>query len=600
MAIVGGRLTAAMAFAMMLGCATAPAYAHVPTERAPWHPRAATYGVGQPVGSYVAMPDGTKLWTEVQYPTDPTTGERAAGTFPVLLTQDSYGTSQADSSLGGDYFVSHGYVFASADVRGTGRSEGQNSWFGSQMGRDGASLVDHFSRIPASSGRVGLYGCSYLGVNQWFTAAAVGRRSPLKAIAPFCTDSDFYDDLTAAGGMPTDFVKLIQRVQHPGPDDDPQHDPLAQLIASQEQGGAAAFNGTYWRSQDVADTLIPKVVANGIPALTESGWKDVYPGGNLLAYVTAQNAYFKRPLRRPISAHQRVTGRYQAIVGNWTHSENVAGPALSAIQLKWYDTWLKGENTGMRHTRTPLHIWQRGAEQWVSNAAYPLSLDSNRLYFGQRSLTAKRPKARAAADTMVWAPPNSSTAGTISTYTSAPFKQKTELAGPSDVSVLASSSSLDLELTATLNLIDPSGAVTKLAAGTLLGSQRRVDRRRSWIGNDGRFLKPFHPYEESTQRLLAAGRTYEFDISLTPTFQEIPAGGRLQLTITTQAPADLFDFGTGVGLARHVAPTPANKAHLAGGVYQVERNATAASFVNLPLASPTLFQPSTTNWGPAS
>lgn len=597
---VRGHLLAAVGLTMVLGLASIPAYAHVLAPRAAAQPGAAPYGVSQPVGGYVAMPDGTKLWTEVQYPTDPATGERADGRFPVLLTQDPYGTSKADSSLGGDYFVSRGYIFASADVRGTGRSGGQNSWFGAQMGKDGARLVQHFSRIPTSSGRVGLYGCSYLGVNQWYTAAAVGPGSALKAIAPFCTDSNFYDDLTAAGGMPTDFVRLIQRVQHPGPDDDPLHDPLAGLIASQEQGGAAAFNGTYWRAQDVADTLMPEVVANGIPALTEAGWKDIYPGGNLLAYVTAQNAYFHRPLRRPISAHQRVTGRYQAIVGNWRHSENVAGPELSAIQLEWYDTWLKGKATGMRHTRTPLHVWQRGAEQWVSTSAYPLSLDARRMYFGQGSLNVKRPKDRAGADTLLWAPPSSSTAGTIGTYTSAPFRRTTELAGPGDVTVLATSSSADLELSATLSLVEPSGAVTKLAAGTLLGSQRRVDPHRSWIGHDGGFLKPFHPYSESAQRILAAGRTYRFDISLTPIFQEIPAGGRLQLTVTTQAPADLFDFGTGVGLARHVAPTPASKARLAGGVYQIKRNAAAASFVNLPLASPGLFRTSTTIWGPAS
>jgi len=95
-------------------------------------------------------------------------------------------------------------------VRGTGTSGGQVAWFGSRQGQDGAELVDWAAHSLAGSyGRVGLDGCSYLGVDQWFTAAAVGPDSALQAITPFCTDSDFYDDLTADGGIPTPFVAGI-------------------------------------------------------------------------------------------------------------------------------------------------------------------------------------------------------------------------------------------------------------------------------------------------------------------------------------------------------------------------------------------------------
>jgi len=95
-------------------------------------------------------------------------------------------------------------------VRGTGTSGGQVAWFGSRQGQDGAELVDWAAHsLAGSDGRVGLDGCSYLGVDQWFTAAAVGPDSALQAITPFCTDSDFYDDLTADGGIPTPFVAGI-------------------------------------------------------------------------------------------------------------------------------------------------------------------------------------------------------------------------------------------------------------------------------------------------------------------------------------------------------------------------------------------------------
>jgi len=75
-------------------------------------------------------------------------------------------------------------------VRGTGASGGQVSWFGQRQGQDGAELVDWAAHaLSGSDGKVGLDGCSYLGVDQGFTAAAVGRDSALKVISPFCTDS---------------------------------------------------------------------------------------------------------------------------------------------------------------------------------------------------------------------------------------------------------------------------------------------------------------------------------------------------------------------------------------------------------------------------
>lgn len=54
-------------------------------------------------------------------------------------------------------------------------------------------------------------------------------------------------------------------------------------------------------------------------------------------------------------------------------------------------------------------------------------------------------------------------------------------------------------------------------------------------------------------------------------FAEVPAGWRLRITLTT---AD----------TPHLLPTLAELPHLAGGVYQVQRHAGAASFANLPMS----------------
>jgi hypothetical protein len=111
-------------------------------------------------------------------------------------------------------------------------------------------------------------------VNQRFTASAVGPHSPLKAITPFCTDSDFYDDATAAGGIPTPFVVGVGAGEVRGPQDSPGTDPQSVTVAQEASGGPRSYDNGYWRGLDV-QRLMARVVANGIPALSEA----LVPGG---------------------------------------------------------------------------------------------------------------------------------------------------------------------------------------------------------------------------------------------------------------------------------------------------------------------------------
>jgi hypothetical protein len=52
-----------------------------------------------------------------------------------------------------------------------------------------------------------------------------------------------------------------------------------------------------------------QIVANGIPALSEAGWNDLFPGGDLGDYVAAPNAYFGRPLTAAIAGRPRHHGQ---------------------------------------------------------------------------------------------------------------------------------------------------------------------------------------------------------------------------------------------------------------------------------------------------
>jgi hypothetical protein len=578
--------------AAVVAAGTVPVAASAATaspEPAPasWQPEAATYSASAPVQTSVTMDDGVSISVEVVYPTDPSTGARASGRFPVLLTQNPYG---GDATTAGDYFVQRGYIYVASAIRGTGSSGGQVSWFGRRQGEDGAELVNWAAHtLSGSDGEVGLDGCSYLGVDQWYTAAAVGRNSALKEITPFCTDSNFYDDLTADGGIPTPFVAGIGHGEPRGPQDDPATNPQSVTIAQEADGGPDSYNDSYWQSLD-AQQLMPQIVANGIPSLSEAGWNDLFPGGDLGDYVAAQNAYYHRPLTAPLTAAEPVTGRYQAIVGPWTHGENVDATTLENIRLEWFDTWLKGEHTGMTDTSSPLHVFENNANQWVDTAAWPPSGSAQTYYLGSTGTlaTAKAPSADTGAGTLDWAAAGSTNS---LTYTTAPLARSAVLDGPSDLTVYASSTATDVELSATLNVVAPDGTVVKQADGVLLGSQRALDPAQSWYGSGGTLLDPAHPFTEASAQPVVQGRTTRYDISLLANFTQIPAGDRIQAVLTSQTPANFH---------APLTPTPQELADLANGVYTVDYGALTPSALNLPLASPAQFTASPTDWGPSS
>jgi hypothetical protein len=76
----------------LVAAALAPAAGAAPGTGGAWQPNPPSYGASAPATVSVRMDDGTQISAEVVYPTNPATGARATGRFPVLLTQNPYGT----------------------------------------------------------------------------------------------------------------------------------------------------------------------------------------------------------------------------------------------------------------------------------------------------------------------------------------------------------------------------------------------------------------------------------------------------------------------------------------------------------------------------
>jgi uncharacterized protein len=660
-----GRRVALVAAALaVMAALTAPAKAALGPTGTAWTPQAAIYGLGSSLNMPVKASDGTILRADVYYPTNSKTGRPASGPFPVLLQQTPYGKesvtqSSAQSIANTDvpYLVDRGYMVVVSDVRGTGDSGGTWGLFDPIQATDGATVARWASRLPHSDGRVGLFGESYMGINQFLTVAAAGKGSPIKAMFPIIAGHDIYSDTVAQGGIPdvefsSFYIALVAGLNAANPLLEPlaemgttqNADPLVSTLPSLasveaqhskaitstdvaslqsvETGGTQAFDGPYWAGRS-PESYLEAVIADRIPAFLMGGWNDLFQQGELLNYAALQNLYDGRPAAAPMIPNQRVTPRYQLMMGPWMHVTAGQGVNTAAIELEWFDTWLLGEATPLRDTPTPLHLEQLNSGKWLDSTTWPVpSQRAQAWYFASGKsgsdpassndggLTTAAPTATSGSDQVAWAPfsspcdvqtdqwaagfarlaaeelkatdpcdTNDVTLGAgpdALTYTSAPFKSDEVLAGPIDATVYATSTTSDTELAATVEEVSPSGDSVPLTSGALLGSLRKVDTSASWVGSDGRYLLPSHPYTAASSEPVVAGRVTRYDITVFPTFADIPAGWRLRVTLTTADTPHLF-------------PTAVQLPHLLGGVYQIERHAGADSYLNVPLAPASTF-----------
>jgi uncharacterized protein len=542
------------------------------------------------------MSDGVTLIANVGYPADLTTGQRSSGKFPVLLTQDPYPDEDQPQS----YYVTRGYINAVVEVRGTidtygpGGKEDVSDFFGPRQTKDSVALVHWASHsLSGSNGIVGLDGCSFLGIDQIFTAAAVGPNSPVKEILPACASNDYNNYF--AGGIPSQVAGLF-------------NSPIAATLdgtrnakvnvaandALEHQfvtGGPTAYNGKYWQERTTFN-VAPAIVKNKIPALLWSGWFPTDGPGSLYEYSIFQNSYAGRAPYGAMAPGQKTTGRYQVVIGPWMHGQGLD----EGIQLEWYDTWLKGEKTGIDDTPTSMHLDVLQSNQWVNATTYPLT-DKYAAYHLESDGNLSTGAATSGSAKLSWAQPT--TQGATLTFNTKPFTKEVVVGGPVAATVYARSTNRNLELIGSLYDVAPDGQSTQITTGTVLGSLRAEDKSKSWLDANHVMVRPDHP--DVADDYAAPNSLQRYDIGLTPTMYAVVPGHHLQFVLSTQAPADkCASVISALTTPLPCIPSTPQKKTLPGGSYQVVWSAARPSSINVPLLSEGSLQVTTSAVTPTS
>jgi len=430
-----------------------------------WSPEPASYGVVEQQNVPVTMSDGTVLRANVYTPA--VNGQAAPGPFPVLLTQTPYGKDSvgaAGGATGEDtYLVQRGYIDVVADVRGTGDSSGQFGFFDPVQQQDGATLVRWAAKLPHSDGKVGLYGASYLGINQLLTVGQLGPNSPVKAIFPVVPGNDLYRDTAFDGGLidiefGSLYVGLTGSLNLVNPLAENPQDPLdtlqvelqhtanlanfdLPLLLNTTFAGDQAYDGPYWQARSPVQALA-QVVRDHVPAYIVGGWYDLFQRGEPLNFSGLQNALAGRSVYAPMSPSQTPSGRYQLLMGPWYHL-NGATQDFDPTMLAWFDRWLKDEPTGIDQTTTPAHLYLLGANKYVDQTQWPpAALQPTTWYFGagpsgsgapsqnDGTLTRSAPATASGADQVLYVGANAGCSRELDQWSMGAFEDVTDPSNP--------------------------------------------------------------------------------------------------------------------------------------------------------------------------
>jgi putative CocE/NonD family hydrolase len=568
------RALLAVATAASLAAVT-PVLATPDTAAKAWKPRPATYGIAKTTNVAITMSDGVVLKADVLRPAAKD-GSPAKGRFPVLLTQTPYNKNAPQLNFENDYLVQRGYIQVIVDVRGTGASGGQWSSFSPREQKDYYECAVWAHKLKGGDGRVGLWGVSYGAIDQLLTA--VQHPPGLKAAFPIVPMGDAYRDVGVSGGQAdTSFIPLwLGLVTGAGaiPSTDIMSDPagaataitdhvqgalafqapvVASAVAGQEIGGLdAAFDGPWYRTRSPLE-VIDRV---DIPTFVVGGEYDLFQRGEPMLY----NA---------LRANGVPT---RLLLGPWTHLQAGSGeglpadgvPVLPELELRWFDHYLRGQpDPTLNRDVPPVTAYRIGTGHYEKATAWPptgtryrtLPLSGSAAPGSPGALTTGRPKSGTA--TLPWLPVagvcSESTeqwtaggvpAGPVCTgdhrvndltgvvYDLPAAKRPLRVAGTSMARLFVSTNRSDAMLTARLEDVAPDGSVTPLTSGWQVLSLRAVDRRKSVFRN-GLMIQPWHPDTRASALPVEAGRVYELDVEIFPTFATVAAGHVLRLAVQT-------------------------------------------------------------------
>ena len=296
----------------------------------------------------------------------------------------------------------------------------------------------------------------------------------------------------------------------------------------------------YWQKRSIDDRYAEVTV----PALNIGGWYDIFSKPTLELIKQVRESSQDRKVRR----------NEFAIIGPWTHG---VGPSkvgeldfgkdaalkVAELQLKWFDYWLKGRETGVQDWPA-YYLFIMGENRWRGENEWPLKRTRFTSYYlhsgghaaslkgdgtmnttqpadepaDQYTYDAKNPVPTVGGNNLVGAPagPHDQTQvearDDVLVYTTPALEQDLEVTGPVKLVLWAASSARDTDFAGKLVDVHPEGKAYNLCDGIVRAQYRNGT-------------------EHSV--LLEPGQATQFEIDLWVTSDVFRRGHRIRLEVAS-------------------------------------------------------------------
>jgi predicted acyl esterase len=495
-------------------------------------------------GITVVMRDGVRISLCVYRPDAP-------GRFPALFAASPYQYEMDEvpafplflwRETGPiEWYVGQGYAYVHADVRGSGRSEGEFEFMGLNEQKDYVELIAWIAAQPWCNGRVGGIGQSYYAMAQWLMATF--NPPALACIAPYDGLVDQYRCSNYHGGIFCGY----RSVWYTSLRADNQHRPagakgrppmkLDLVGAITEHTLDDQFwreRSPYWRLDQIR-----------CPVLSIGHWgkMGLHLRGNILGYEE-----IRAPKKLVVTGARNTFEAHKLFDQIEFHEKEL---------LPFYEQHLKGVQNGFMDG-PPVKLFVRGANVWREEREWPLRRAKYAPFYLRQgpsgsvtslndgALTAEKPTEERSTTSYTypdweWINGVAVTAPDgrvdpvrrVLTFTTAPLAADLEVTGPIVLKLFASSTAIDTQFIVKLSDQHPQEAAargrgeqpafTPVSKGWLKASHREKDLTRSTP------RRPF--YTHLNPQPLKPGEVYEFDIEVLPISYVFKKGHRIRLEL---------------------------------------------------------------------
>jgi len=497
------------------------------------------YDVRVEHGIMVPMRDKKKLSTDLYFP------KGYNGKLPVIMIRTPYGKTESARMIGvAELFAGQGFVVAFQDKRGRFESEGE---YIPSIGDadDGYDSTDWLSKQVWSNGNVGMFGCSYPGDVQIFTAQ---RRHPaLKALIPQAAGSaigslggDYKYFGVRLGGtielaqglawfysdeVVLDYFKNNPSIQKEDIKKLWWHLPINDIT---HRAGIppelTTFNDITTKS--VTDPwwdqffYMTKDYRSDVPALHVNSWYDFGSRETIATYEHMRDTSVSKMARdnqfmmmSPSTHCMSESVDEETVVGERDLGDARYG--FVQIYFNWFDYWLKGNEKAV-FDMPKIQYYVMGKNEWRSAEGWPIPGTAIKKFYlhsagGANSLNGDGVLSLVApenetADSYIYDPANpvptkggpvcctgkNSPAGSfdqrdieirndVLIYSTEPLKEGIEVTGKLDAVFYVSSSAKDTDFTAKLIDVYPDGRAFNVEEGVLRARYREGQDKEVWM-----------------------------------------------------------------------------------------------------------------------